>query len=329
MALENSGQTWLACPNRPGRLGRLTVVRPCDACRDFEPKGQGQQPADEGTRFIPLVNIDGLAAMVDPADYEWLRQYAWYAEASRGTIYACTFCKGKRCPMHRMLMNPPAGMEVDHKNRNSLDNHRINLRNCTHAQNVRNRSFRPGVSQFRGVTPRRGKWHAWIRCDGKPLSLGLFDDPTEAARVRDRKAIEVYGEFAYLNFPEEMRGKIVSLQGTIRARSRVGGASLRVVRAPVRRVRRCGKSPARGAGLDWGPRRHPSAFRVPGPMQRLPHVKALRVLAPTPFASPRAPVSEFGREGFCVVGCIVCHSTPALDASIRLATAPVLRARPP
>ena len=33
--------------------------------------------------------------------------------------------------------------------------------------------------------------------------LGLFDDEVEAAKARDRKAYELHGEFAYLNFPED------------------------------------------------------------------------------------------------------------------------------
>ena len=330
MALENEGQTWLACPNRPGRLGQLTVVQPCDSCRDFEPKSQAQGPADEGTRFIPLVNIDGLCAMVDPADYEWLRQYTWYAECNRGGSYACTYCRGKRCPMHRMLMNTPAGLEVDHKNRNGLDNHRVNLRNCTHAQNCSNRRSPGGVSQFRGVTPRSKKWEAWIGSNGRVQSLGCFSDPVEAARVRDRKAIELHGEFAYLNFPEEARGRIVSLGGTIRARSRVRNATLEVARSPAGPVRRRGQPRDRGAGLHWGPVHSLSTFGVPRRTCRLCDVKAWHVLAAVPCASPRGLTSESRRETFrAAADRVIPHATPGGGASIRRATALVLLARPP
>ena len=37
--------------------------------------------------------------------------------------------------MHREIMKPPKGMDVDHKNHNKLDNTRESLRVCTHAEN--------------------------------------------------------------------------------------------------------------------------------------------------------------------------------------------------
>ncbi len=122
---------------------------------------------------------------------------------------------------------------MDHKNRCGLDNHRINLRNATPRQNCANRRRTPGVSGYRGVLPRGRKWEAQIMGRHGPLRLGLFDDPAEAARVRDRKAIELHGEFAYLNFPEEHRVRYVDMQGRIAARS--GARARRQCTRPGRR----------------------------------------------------------------------------------------------
>ena len=108
--------------------------------------------------------------------------------------------------MHREIMQPPKGMIVDHKSRNKLDNTRENLRNATHAENMRNKSKQHGVSsRFLGVSycKKSRKWCACIWVEGRNLSLGFFTDEVEAARAYDRAAVEHFGEFARLNFPEE------------------------------------------------------------------------------------------------------------------------------
>ncbi len=232
MPIENRGETLLVCPCRQDRPGRCTVVEPEGTCREFAQRVQPGQSSDENTRLIPLVNIDGLSAMVDAADYEWLSRYRWFVVGCHGCLYACTYCKGRTCLMHRMIMNPPKGMLVDHKNLYGLDNHRANLRNATHQQNCVNHGRAPGVSGFRGVTPNGDKWQAKIWDHGKRRHLGIFDDPAEAARAWDRKAIELYGEYARLNFPEEAGRRSVSLQGVIRMRCAVGASGLAVTRCP-------------------------------------------------------------------------------------------------
>ncbi len=108
--------------------------------------------------------------------------------------------------MHRQIMNPPKGMVVDHKNRNGLDNTRDNLRIGTYNQNNCNRRPRGKTSQYKGVSydKRRNKWKATAWKDGRSFTIGRYDDEIEAARAADRKNYEFNGEFAYLNFPEEI-----------------------------------------------------------------------------------------------------------------------------
>ncbi len=57
-------------------------------------------------------------------------------------------------------------------------------------------NFRPRL----GVGPRG----AAARHQGRRFHVGTFDDEVEAAKARDRKAYELAGEFAYLNFPDEI-----------------------------------------------------------------------------------------------------------------------------
>ncbi|UCD51662.1 MAG: HNH endonuclease [Phycisphaerales bacterium] len=108
--------------------------------------------------------------------------------------------------MHRQIMKPPKGMVVDHINCNGLHNRRRNLRICTQLQNSqKTHRRRPGKSRYRGVFPRGDKWQAAIQHDSEQMYLGLFDTEIEAAKARDRKVLELAGEFAVLNFPKATR----------------------------------------------------------------------------------------------------------------------------
>jgi hypothetical protein len=207
------------CFNGVETPGRMQEVRVDGICGNFRarrwPQGKRDRPPEppnDEVRYIPLSH--GLYATVDAADYEWLSQYKWAAHFSErsNVIYAARssyyYENGKRrrrtVLMHREIMKPPAGLEIDHINSNGLNNRRTNLRTCTHAQNMQ--AARPrtdGKSRFIGVFPNRDRWQAAITCKGKKFHVGLFDDEVEAARARDRKAIELFGQFARLNFPEE------------------------------------------------------------------------------------------------------------------------------
>lgn len=64
--------------------------------------------------------------------------------------------------------------------------------------------YSTNTSGYRGVTVlKSGKWQVSLRDGDKVLHLGIFDTPEEAARAHDRKAIELRGEKAKLNFPGE------------------------------------------------------------------------------------------------------------------------------
>lgn len=86
---------------------------------------------------------------------------------------------------------------------NSLNNRRSNLRICTPGQNNHNRQFKGNRSGFAGVYPCGKKWRIVLQYRGKIVHSAVFDDKIEAAKARDRKALELYGKFACLNFPED------------------------------------------------------------------------------------------------------------------------------
>lgn len=105
--------------------------------------------------------------------------------------------------MHRLLIYVPPGFEVDHINRNGLDNRRANLRTCTKSENAANREKVGGdtSSKYKGVHRRAdsGKWMARIKVNGRRRSLGCFYSEEEAALAYNVAATEEFGEFARVN----------------------------------------------------------------------------------------------------------------------------------
>ena len=143
----------------------------------------------------------GKVALVDDADYELVSQYKW-SIGSAG--YACRSYMIKRqvfnVLMHRLIMGNPE-QPVDHINRDKLDNRRENLRIATHGINRQNVAEVANLTGFRGVSFHKGKYRVLIAHNKKRHYLGRFDDPVKAAEAYDRKALELYGTHAYLNFP--------------------------------------------------------------------------------------------------------------------------------
>ena len=87
--------------------------------------------------------------------------------------------------------------DIDHKNRGTQDNRWANLRAASASQNLANKK-RPSnnTSGFKGVHPKRGKWCAQIKREGKCITLGVFDTPRQAHAAYVKAAENLFGEFA-------------------------------------------------------------------------------------------------------------------------------------
>lgn len=160
-------------------------------------------------RLIPLPSGD--AAIVDDSDYEQLSRFSWRrntngyvvrnkprdADGRRGTAF-----------MHREILGLSASdPDVDHRNRNRLDNRRENLRRATEAENRVNSAKQAGCSsRFKGVTWHRqmGRWQSALMADGRCAYLGLYADEVAAAKAYDAAALARFGQFAHLNFRTEI-----------------------------------------------------------------------------------------------------------------------------
>jgi HNH endonuclease/AP2 domain len=144
--------------------------------------------------------------MVDDEDFEWLNQFKWHATIRDHRIYARRnvgkYPSRSSLLMHRVLVDAPEGMVIDHINRNTLDNRRSNLRICSFVQNVRNQRIRKNnTSGFKGVqwNKNSNKWLSYI-WSGRPIYLGSFLSPIDAAKAYDQAAKLHFGEFASPNF---------------------------------------------------------------------------------------------------------------------------------
>jgi hypothetical protein len=147
---------------------------------------------------IKLTN--GMAAAVDDEDFERANQYKWNLCA---TPTACF--NGTSIQMANFVLGLPKSQRVDHINVNPLDNRKCNLRPCTAAQNTYNR--KPNGKAFKGGNKKYdkdGNLHYYSMCNGGGYTWTLdgFETQDEAIRVYDSMAIQLQGEFAYLNFPE-------------------------------------------------------------------------------------------------------------------------------
>jgi len=149
----------------------------------------------------------GMSAMVDDGDYAGLSVFNWHLQQCKGLFYAARNVQllGKRTKvyMHQVLALALGAPQVDHHDRNGLNNQRFNLRPCTVSQNNANRRGpEKKTSRFRGVCwhESAGKWMASISVMDKNQYLGCYTNEEQAARVYDKAASAVFGKFALLNY---------------------------------------------------------------------------------------------------------------------------------
>jgi len=154
-------------------------------------------------KLIPLTQ--GQFAFVDDADFEELSRFKWCAAWSPYTrtyyaIRSSLMVGGKRTTiqMSRWILGlTDPKVRADHKDHNTLDNQRANLRPATHAQNSRNLSGanRNSKTGVRGVCPDGSGYRAHILVGGKKLNLGQFKTIPEASAAYAVANRHHFGEF--------------------------------------------------------------------------------------------------------------------------------------
>lgn len=159
-------------------------------------------PRKEAYRTIPLDK--GQFTLVSPRDFDWLMQWKWFAQWNEDVqaFYAAR-SEGPhlRLLMHREILGLTYkdGKVGDHRNLNTLDNRRSNLRLATYSSNNMNtRRRKDNTSGFKGVYffPERNNWYARVHVNKKMVCLGYFPTKEDAVAARQAAAREYYGEFA-------------------------------------------------------------------------------------------------------------------------------------
>jgi len=136
--------------------------------------------------------------IIDAEDVEKVKEYKWCF--GQGYVVTNTG-NGFRHIQHLLLgIKPSRKKQIDHKDRDPLNNRKSNLRFCTQAENLSNRpKQKNNKSGFKGVRKHRKKWQARIVVNQKTTYLGTFKTKTEAVKVYNAACSRYHGEFACLN----------------------------------------------------------------------------------------------------------------------------------
>lgn len=148
--------------------------------------------------YIELITNRGEIIKFDKEDFELIKTRQWFVHG----FYVRASVDYKQVTMHSFLLGKKEGYVIDHINGDKLDNRRCNLRYATTQENSRNTFKQKNcTSNFKGVyfVKKRNCWNAQIYLNRKQIFLGCFKNEIEAAKAYNKKAKELFGEFAKLN----------------------------------------------------------------------------------------------------------------------------------
>ena len=169
------------------RIGHLTSgrIKSCGCGREGKPN---EYEVIGDTVYVKLNDKNGSTDKImicDLDDWERLKVYSWHDAHG----YASTGCRAKdqkHNKFHRMVVDAPDGLVVDHINRNTYDNRKCNLRVVSVHANTLNRSMPcTNTTGHMGVVKRaNGKWQSRICFNGQKICLVTFDNLEDAIKAR-------------------------------------------------------------------------------------------------------------------------------------------------
>lgn len=186
---------------------RLSSLDWADKRVENPPRRKNSKPPEpmavwvDGQECAAIHLTQGRFTIVDKEDAAELSKWKWHWKKAGYAQRVYRLDLKKRSPdwmlMHRVILNAPEEMFVDHINRNKLDNRRSNLRLADHNQNIFNSKTRKdNLLGVRGVRLQCGKYEARIQCHGKPMSLGRFPTLDEAVDAHRNASNMHFKEFS-------------------------------------------------------------------------------------------------------------------------------------
>lgn len=154
----------------------------------------------------------GEILLLDEADAWVLDQYSLAVDRKKTNTYIRTTRKGPgaakqgRGYLHRILMDCPEDMQVDHVDGNGLNNTRANLRIASPSQNVHNKGMcHNNTSGYKGVywSRERNRWFAKIVVSGREFKRGYFHNVHDAALAYASLAEQKMPEFCRFDMPQQ------------------------------------------------------------------------------------------------------------------------------
>lgn len=151
-----------------------------------------------------IIVISGYNVLIDEDDYEKINKHHWHCNSNKknrasGYIYFCTKIDKKVIFLHRYIIGlwKEDKMFCDHKNGNTLDNRKSNLRPATKTQNAQNIKMKcyKKSGRLKGTAPWGNKWRADIKYYGNRKYLGLYNTEKEAHEAYCHAAMVFHGEF--------------------------------------------------------------------------------------------------------------------------------------
>ena len=149
-------------------------------------------------------NQSGIEFFISIEDYEKCKDICWHADyESHINNYYIRGTKDKQSfSISHYILDKDSNYIIDHKNHNTTDNRRENLRIVSSSKNAMNRVKRSdNTSGVTGVTLHKvtGKWQADICVNRKHIYLGLYSDVDEAIKIRKQAEEKYFGEYSFLN----------------------------------------------------------------------------------------------------------------------------------